>query len=99
VAVQVARLQLLARSGRQDEARDGLAALEQQSAARKIHLTHRDRGYVRLALGDEKGACEEFEQSLEERDSALIWLAVDPRADKLRANPRFQAILKRMRLS
>ncbi len=59
-----------ARAGPQ-EARAGLAALEQQAAARKIRLSHRDRAYVKLALGDESGACDEFEQSFDERESAL----------------------------
>jgi TolB-like protein/Tfp pilus assembly protein PilF len=99
VAVQVARLQLLARVGQPDEARAGLAVLEQQSAARKIRLSHRDRAYVRLALGDESGACDEFEQSFDERESALRWVSVDPRVDQLRGNPRFKSILKRMGLS
>jgi hypothetical protein len=73
--------------------------LEEQDAARKIRLSHRDRAYVKLALGDENGACDEFERSFEERESSLRWVSVDPRVDQLRGNPRFQAILKRMGLS
>jgi eukaryotic-like serine/threonine-protein kinase len=99
VAVQVTRLQLLARLGQSEEALAGLAALEQQSAARKIRLSHRDRAYVKLALGDESGACDEIEQSFEERESALRWIAVDSRVDRLRRNPRFEAVLKHMGLS
>ena len=99
VPMQVTLLQLQARSGRRDEAIAGLAALERQAASEKLRLTHRDRAYVMLALGDQARACDEFERSFEERDSGLMWLSVDPRVDALRSNPRFQAVLKRMRLS
>ena len=92
-------VQLQARSGRRDEAIAGLAALERQAASENLRLTHRDRAYVMLALGDQARACDEFERSFEERDSGLMWLSVDPRVDALRSNPRFQAVLKRMRLS
>jgi TolB-like protein len=99
VPMQVTLLQLQARAGHRDEATAGLADLERRAASEQIRLTHRDRAYVLLALGDESRACDEFERSFEERDSGLMWLSVDPRVDALRSNPRFQAILKRMRLS
>jgi hypothetical protein len=75
-----------------------LAALEEQAEARRIRLSHRDRAYIRLALGNEAGACDEFEKSFDERESTLRWISVDPRVAALRSNPRFQAILKRMAL-
>jgi serine/threonine-protein kinase len=96
VPIQITLLQLQGRLGQRNEALTGLAALEQQAASRKIRLSHRDRAYVRLALGDEAAACDEFEQSFDERESALMWVTVDPRVDSLRNNPRFQAILKRL---
>jgi len=99
VPVEVGRLQFLARAGRKDEAQSGLAKLEQQVQSRKMRLSHRDRAYIRLALGDESGACDEFERSFDERESTLRWISVDPRLDRLRGNPRFQAILKGMGLS
>ena len=99
VPMLVTLLQLQARSGRRDEAITGLAALERQAASENLRLTHRDRAYVMLALGDQARACDEFERSFEERDSGLMWLSVDPHVDPLRSNPRFQAVLKRMRLS
>jgi serine/threonine-protein kinase len=99
VATQVTLLQLEARTGRAKEARARLAELERQAAARTIRLTHRDRAYVRLAFGEEDAACAEFEQSLDERESSLQWIAVDPRVDRLRGSPRFQAVLAKMGLS
>ena len=76
--MQVTLLQLQARLGRRDEAIAGLAALERQAASEKLRLTHRDRAYVMLALGDQARACDEFERSFEERDSGLMWLSVIP---------------------
>jgi len=98
VAVEITRIQLLARNGQSDEAVAALKALEARAAAGAVRVSHRDRGYVRLALGEVDGACEELEQAYAERESALRWIGVDPRLDELRANPRFTAILTRMGL-
>jgi eukaryotic-like serine/threonine-protein kinase len=98
VPMQITVLQLEARAGKAEEARAGLAALEEQAANRKIRLTHRDRAYVKLALGDKEAACDEFERALDERDASLIWLGVDPRVDSLRDNARFGKLLKQIGL-
>jgi hypothetical protein len=39
------------------------------------------------------------EQSLEERDPLLVYLAVHPMFDNLRADPRYPSLLERMNLS
>ena len=98
VALEITRLQLLARNGHSDEARAGLAALEAKAATGEIRVSHRDRAYVRLALGDGSGACDELDQAYADRESALRWIGVDPRLDELGDNPRFTAILTRMHL-
>jgi hypothetical protein len=54
--------------------------------------------YVHLALGDRDKALEYLERATEDRDLALLWLAVDPRVDALRSEPRFVAVLKKLRL-
>ena len=98
VPVEVTRLQLLALNGRPDEARAGLSALEARAATGAVRVSHRDRAYIALALGDAETACAEFEQSYAERESTLRWIGVDPRLDGLRDNPRFTAIIAKMRL-
>jgi len=98
VAVEVTRLQLLARAGREAEARAGMKALEAQAASGAVRVSHRDRAYLHLALGDAARACDELEQSFANRESTLRWIAVDPRLDELHGNPRFTAILDRMGL-
>jgi TolB-like protein/tetratricopeptide (TPR) repeat protein len=98
VAVEITRIQLLARNGQADEARAALAALDARAATGAVRVSRRDRAYVRLALGDADGACGELEQSYADRESALRWVGVDPRVDALRGDPRFTAILARMHL-
>ena len=98
VPVEITRIQLLARNGESDEARTALKALEGRAAAGEVRVSHRDRAYVRLALGEVDAACDELEHAYAERESALRWIGVDPRLDELRANPRFTVILTRMGL-
>ena len=75
-------------------------ALSGQAAAanKVVRFTSRDRGYVHLALGNVDRALSAFENAADERDPALVWFGVDPRLDAIRATPRFQAILQRMKL-
>jgi tetratricopeptide (TPR) repeat protein len=99
VPLRVGLIRLQAVAGRTAEARTGLADLEKASAARTIRLSARDRAYIRLAFGQSDAALEAFEQALEERDTSLIWLGVDPRVDSLRDRARFVAILRKIGLS
>jgi serine/threonine-protein kinase len=98
VPLQVAIATLRAKSGDLETAKTRWQALEAESASGTIRLTHRDRAYMKLALGDRDGAIADFERALDERDWSLVWLTVDPRVDSLRGNPRFEAILKHIGL-
>jgi tetratricopeptide (TPR) repeat protein len=53
---------------------------------------------IHAALGEKDQAFEWLRQACAERDSAVIWLKVDPTFDQLRSDPRFDAILQEMRL-
>ncbi len=83
-----------ARAGRRGQASAILAEIGEegaQAAATEIALVH-------VALGDAERAFELLESALEERDPTLVYLAVDPRLDPLRADPRYLALLERVGL-
>ena len=58
-------------------------------------------GYVRahyyLGLGNQEQALTELERAYDERSWLVALVKVDPLLDELRAHPRFQALLRRMR--
>jgi hypothetical protein len=90
--VQEIRLQALA--GLKSDALASLASLQREAAERKIRVTVRDLAYIQLALGDRAKALELFEDAVNDRDSSMVWLGVDPRVDPLRGTPRFRQMLK-----
>jgi serine/threonine protein kinase/Tfp pilus assembly protein PilF len=63
-----------------------------------------ERGYVPsfyiallyVALGGEDQAFSWLEKAYDERHPSLVWLKMEPRADPLRPDPRFQDLLRRM---
>jgi len=98
VPLRVSLIRRKALSGQAAAAADDLNALERDAASKVVRFTARDRGYVHLALGNVDRALSAFENAADERDPALVWFGVDPRLDAIRATPRFQAILQRMKL-
>jgi len=50
-----------------------------------------------LGLGDKARAIAELEKAYDERSWFLAYLKVDPEFDSLRSEPRFQALLRRMK--
>lgn len=83
-----------------------LAAGGRRGEARRLAVSVRDAtpdGYVpycELAsafvyLGDDAAALDLFERGFEERDPAVKHMAVEPLYDRIRAHPRFQALLRR----
>lgn len=54
---------------------------------------------IHLALGDHDKAIECLEKGYEERCSLMIWIMIDPIYEPLKADPRYQDLLKRMGLS
>jgi serine/threonine-protein kinase len=53
---------------------------------------------IHACLGDVESALTWLEKAYEEHDQTLVWVKVHPRLDVLRAEPRFQQILQKMRL-
>ena len=54
---------------------------------------------IHTGLGNKDEALQWLEKAAEERSDGLAFLGVDPAADSLRPDPRFQALLRRMNLS
>ena len=80
--------------------RRALNKLLEYTSAGRIRLNHSyRRANWRLYLGDVPGAIDELEAALEFRHFNLMYAAVDPSFERLRFDPRFQRIIKAMRLS
>jgi eukaryotic-like serine/threonine-protein kinase len=90
------RAQTLARRGDEAGARAGLAALTGATPSRYVSCAL--VAQVRLALGDRAAALDALERAADERDPELIYLATRPVYAPLRDEPRFGALLERLRL-
>ena len=87
---------VLARAGKTAEARDLLAELEQLAA--RQYVTPVAFGTLCIGLGEIGAALDWLERAFAERRGWLCYLQVNPLMDPLRSEPRFQALVQRMRL-
>jgi tetratricopeptide (TPR) repeat protein len=53
---------------------------------------------IYLGLGDKDSAFAWLEKAFKVREGALPYVKLDPRCDRLRSDPRFAALLKKLRL-
>jgi TolB-like protein/DNA-binding winged helix-turn-helix (wHTH) protein/Flp pilus assembly protein TadD len=81
-------------SGKRDEARKLLAGLQEKARRRYVSPCHIATIYV--GLGEKEQALAYLEKAYEGGDIRLTFLKVDPRLDTLRADPRFQDLLRRV---
>ena len=86
----------LAADGRRGQAVELLEELRQTSKSRRVSPYW--LSILHAGLGDRDLALESLEQAHRERDVWLVWLKVEPRFDSLRADSRFQALLRGIRL-
>ena len=70
-----------------------LAKLEQSSRTRYVPALYFAAIYT--GLGDKDHTFQWLEKAFNEQDDRLVYLGVDPIADPLRADPRFQQLMKR----
>jgi serine/threonine protein kinase/Tfp pilus assembly protein PilF len=61
--------------------------------------SHYYRAELYASLGKKDEAFDELNKALEVRDHRMAQLKVEPRLDSLRSDPRFSALLKRMKLN
>jgi TolB-like protein len=71
---------------------------ELQARARSRYTSALDIATVYLGLGDTDATFEWLERAYQTRASALVYLAVDPRYDVVRSDPRFGNLVRRIGL-
>jgi TolB-like protein/DNA-binding winged helix-turn-helix (wHTH) protein/Flp pilus assembly protein TadD len=84
---------ILAKGGREAEARAVLRQLEDAAATR--YVPPYATALVHAGLGDRNAVFEWLEWAYAARDVHLVYLPVDPKWDPYRADPRFAALLAR----
>ncbi|MEX2155172.1 MAG: protein kinase [Gemmatimonadaceae bacterium] len=87
---------VLARAGQLTEAQDILKGLEEQRA--RDYVSPVALATIHLGLGDVEKALDWTEAAYEDRRGWLAYLKVNPLMDPMRGNPRFEALVKKMRL-
>lgn len=86
----------LARGGRAAEAKAILADLERPQAGRFVPAYY--FALIHVGLGDKERAFSALDRAFEERVGPLNEIAIDPMFDLLRDDPRFEVLLRRLRL-
>jgi len=95
-AILAALAHTYAGAGELSAAAEMLAELE--TLSRRRYISPYWLGLVSAGLGDLARALELLERAYAERDVWLTWLGVDPRFDRLRAEPRLQDLLRKIGL-
>jgi len=95
-AVLAALAHVHACAGEAGEAAAMLGELE--SLSRRRYVSAYWLALVHAGLGDAARALELLERAYAERDVWLTWLGVEPRFDRVRGEPRFQELLRRIGL-
>jgi len=97
--MMVGRLgRVLAVAGRREEAMKILNEMLEQSKAQRIYVSPYYIAVIYLKLGQKDKAFKWFEKAYEVRDDMIIHLNADPDFDPISSDPRFQALLKKMKL-
>jgi eukaryotic-like serine/threonine-protein kinase len=86
---------LYASMGRRTDAQAILAELEEQSARR--YVCAYEVATIYAGLDDEANTLKFLERGKHERADCMPWMAVDPKLDRLRQDPRFQRLLASLR--
>ncbi|HEY5940285.1 MAG TPA: protein kinase, partial [Gemmatimonadales bacterium] len=89
--------QVAALRGQVDEARAVLHELEERQRTRYVSPVA--PAMIQLALGDVDASFDQLERAYRDRRGWLAYLRIEPIFDPLRSDPRFAALLQRMRLT
>ena len=85
---------ILAKSGKKDEARTHLDAIDQLS--RRVYVSPVSIAMLHAALGDPERALEWLQTAYDGKDDSLLGLNVHPFWDSIRSDPRFIALLEKI---
>jgi serine/threonine protein kinase/Tfp pilus assembly protein PilF len=94
VETTVSLAQLYAVSGQREDAKKLVEVVEKDKLM--IDQVYRGLGLVYAALGENDIAFKWLEKSYQRREESLLSLKVDPKADRLRSDPRLIALLKKI---
>jgi eukaryotic-like serine/threonine-protein kinase len=83
-------------SGQKDRAKNVLADLRSLSSQR--YVAPLEIALIYAGLDDKERAFEWLEKAYQDHSPWLMWLKVDPRFDRLRSDPRYADLLRRMGL-
>lgn len=83
-------------TGKTVDAHQVLAQIEQQAAATYVSPIY--RAWVHLGLGEIDDAFQWLDRAIDAHDPHILHLPVKPVYDRLRGDPRFDALLRKMRL-
>ena len=86
-----------AQMGRRDEALAIVEELKQMSKRR--YVSPYGIASIYACLGETETALDWLDKAYAEHDQTLVWVKVHPRLDRLRSHPRYQNLLRRMKLS
>jgi tetratricopeptide (TPR) repeat protein len=81
-----------ARAGNRDKAREAIAIIEK--LAKQSYVSPYLLASPYLGLGEEGRALDCLEKAAEDRSGWVVYSSVEPKFDALRANPRFQHLVK-----
>lgn len=87
---------MLALQGRKAEARRVVSQLE--GLAKRKYVSPVNVAMVLVALGEDDKAFQWLEKAYQEHYGWLVYLGVDPRFDRVRSDPRFTDLLRRVGL-
>lgn len=94
--LQAALGQIYAASGRSADARTILVQL--LDASRQRYVSPYVIATLQAALGQRRQAFASLDRAVAERSELIGYLRIDPRVDSLRTDPRFDRLLRRVRL-
>jgi DNA-binding winged helix-turn-helix (wHTH) protein/TolB-like protein len=90
--------QLFARTGNLPQGRAILAELDEADRKNPTYESAYMHAVLEASLGDKDAAFRALDMACAQKLSRAIWIQVDPDLDPLRQDPRFAALLRRMRL-